>query len=206
MYYWRDEYFKALSEMSKLLADYPEWNEYNCYCKLLEQGLRKKAQAHLTNFISKLSSQTFSERKRFVSWIYQQCFDSVAVGLFMPHSLLKKLIEPTLLEWTEIEPENSEPHRWLGTTDHLRKAIALNPDDEMACVRLIVITLNRAGYSVHELPSGYLGDPEEDLAALDEIEAVAPKVRDEKRRAEYLSAIRELRREIRNYLSTRNAT
>jgi hypothetical protein len=83
-------------------------------------------------------------------------------------SLHVRVVEPTLLEWTEVEPGCSEPHRWLGGYEHLKRAIELAPDDELARRKLVVLILGRVGFASYELPVGYLGAAHEDLVALSE--------------------------------------
>jgi hypothetical protein len=206
MYYWRDEYFGILSATAKLLGDHPDWYEYSQYCKLLEQGLRKQAQAHLTSFIDALSSQPFLERKRFVSWICNYCYNNAAAQLLIPYPLQKRLVEPTLIEWAGHDLTNSEPYRWLGTESDLKKAISLNPDDEVAIIKLAEMILNGVAYSTHDLPYGYLGNPKEDLTALDEVEVAVQKLKEGGKRETYLGGVRKLRGKVREYLNARTAT
>jgi hypothetical protein len=47
--------------------------------------------------------------------------------MLVPHPLHVRVVEPTLLEWTEVEPGCSEPHRCLGGYEHLKRAIELAP-------------------------------------------------------------------------------
>jgi hypothetical protein len=79
--------------------------------------------------------------------------------VLVPHPLHVRVVEPTLLEWTEVEPGCSEPHRWLGGYEHLKRAIELAPDDELARRKLVVLILGRVGFASYELPVGYLAPP-----------------------------------------------
>ena len=65
----------------------------------------------------------------------------------------------------EVEPGCSEPHRWLGGYEHLKRAIELAPDNELARRKLVVLILGRVGFASYELPVGYLGAAHEARAS-----------------------------------------
>lgn len=121
--------------------------------------------------------------------------------MLIPHPLHRRVIEPTLLEWTKAEPQCAEPHRWLGDMEHLGQAIELDPDDQLARKKLIVAILNFVGYSTHELPDyGYRGSPSEGLAALNEAEAFLQALRNDEERQKLAAWLEEQRDLINGYL------
>ena len=70
MDFWRDKYFKTLTEAGNHSLVNPAWAEYGQFCELLEKGLRKEAFAHLESFIESAARWSLSEKKQFVSWLY----------------------------------------------------------------------------------------------------------------------------------------
>ena len=52
VWYWRAENFRGLSELTRLLADDADLNEYVEYLRLRQRGLRKDAFQHLGRFIA----------------------------------------------------------------------------------------------------------------------------------------------------------
>ena len=207
MWFWRDKSFQALTEAASYVSAFPGWIEYARYCELFEKGLRKDALNHLSAFIEASTKWPFAEKKKFVSWLYYFAYENPEAYLLMPYPLSKFMLEPTLAEWIEAEPEEAEPHRWLGSHEHLRRALELNPDDEIAIHRLAMMTLNGVAYSTHELPYyGYLGDPQEDLLALEEIESHIERISDEEKKSNYRDLIIEEREIINNYLSRKTST
>jgi hypothetical protein len=168
---------------------------------LLGKGLRKEALSHLTTFVNHASRWPFPEKKKFISWLYTFTTQQTDTYLLIPHPLYEGFVKPGLLEWAEAEPDNGEPHRWLGAYEHLKEAIRLNPTDEIARNRLAEMVINWIGYSTHELPYGYIGDAEEDLQLLEEVESVIKGSNNEEKRLLYEAEVRELRESISTYLS-----
>ena len=200
MWYWRDEDFSVLAEASRIASANPAWVEYAKYCELLEKGLRKDALVKLSNFIESSSAWPFAERKEFVSWLYLFAYPTRFLDQLLPHPLRVKLLEPTLAEWMCRESGNSEPHRWIGGIEHLTEAIRLNPNDEIACHLLVSTILGHVRYSIHELPDGYLGNPEEDLSLLGDAEGALNKLSDVEKKSAYRDEIAEMRKSISAYL------
>jgi hypothetical protein len=132
MYFWRDKNFHSLTEAASFSAEIPDWKDYSEYCSLLERGLRKDALSHLAKFIDSAISWNFSQKRHFVSWLFHFAHTNPDCFQLMPQHLSKRLLEPTLTEWAEREPSCAEPYRWLGTHEHLRQAIELEPKDEIA--------------------------------------------------------------------------
>lgn len=206
MYFWRDKSFQVLAEAANYASAVPAWAEYGRFCELLEKGLRRDAFKHLAAFISDAAGWPFTEKRKFVSWLYHFANEREDSFLLMPGPLSKGFLEPALNEWIEREPESGEPRRWLGTHLSLEEAIRLDPADEIARERLAKMVLGWVGYSTHELPYGYLGNPEEDLQVLAEVELTIDKISDEVKGAEYRRKLSELREEISAYLRGRAET
>jgi len=219
---------EALKDVAAKARVVPLWSDYADFCTKLERGLRTEAFATLERFIFVMERLPFEERRRFVSWLSGEAdgqwerlgdirlqsnpFSSrVRPAIheahrygrkrrLIPHPLYVRLVEPTLLEWTLIEPLCSEPHLWLGYYDHLKRAIELDPDCQLARGRLIILILKDVGDSSHELPQGYLGDVKEDLAALGEAEELLSGLSNEEDHAILAADIAEQRRLIEDYL------
>ncbi len=118
--------------------------------------------------------------------------------MVVPHPMQIRIVEPTLLEWTVVEPESPEPHRWIGGLEHLERAIELNPKDELARRKLVVRLLSSVG--THELPRAYLGSPEHDLKALDAADEHLRYLSDESDRNSLAAQVAEERKTIKDYL------
>jgi hypothetical protein len=206
MHYWRDNSFQVLAEAANYASAVPAWAEYGRFCELLEKGLRKDAFKHLAAFIEDAAEWSFEEKRKFVSWLYHFAGEREDSFLLLPQPLHKGFLEPALREWVEREPESGEPHRWFGTHEHLKEAVRLDPADEIARERLANMVFGWIGYSTHELPYGYIGNPEEDLQMLSEVEPIISGISDKAKRAEYQGALSELREEIYAYLRGRAET
>ena len=120
--------------------------------------------------------------------------------MLIPHPLQVRVVEPTLLEWTVVEPRCSEPHLWLGGYDHVQRAFELEPDSQLARRKLIILILARVDLASHELPTGYLGDINKDLATLSEAEELLKGLSNEEDRLSLAADIAEDRRLIEEHL------
>ena len=195
MHYWRKEYFCDLKAAS-LDAEVHGWASYSQYCAFQESGLRARAFAVLAEFIQSLQSSSSAERRAFISWLLSFGEDRKGRHLLIPYPLQTQVVEPTLVEWVASEPENPEPHRWLGGQEHLERALDLNPKDQVARKRLIVFYLSGIDYATHELPSAYLGSIAEGLRTLEKIDELLPALEDNAARQVYREAVAEERAAI----------
>jgi hypothetical protein len=202
MWYWREDYFRTLKDVGGEAAKSPEWADYATFCSEYESGLRTQAFTTLERFMLALERAPFAERRKFVSWIMHATDGTSGVHMAVPHPLRWRIVEPTLLEWTAVEPQSSEPHRWLGGYDHLKLAVALNPSDELATRKLITVISGNIG--TDHLPDYYVGDPHQDLAALNEADALLEGIGNNHDRQNLRQMIEEERLLITQYLSKRS--
>jgi hypothetical protein len=202
--HWRENWFDSLTEIGREAGQCPAWVAYSQFCAQLEQGLRKQALLTLNKFISRMESAEFPERKAFVSWLLGRIDQRAEKSILAPHPLQKRLIEPTLAEWAAAEPLCSEPHRWLGGCDDLRRALQLDSGDEIARRKLVSAIIRPIEYSCHELPHGYLGDAINDMTSLGEAEAAALQLANVEERRAAIAEIRQLEAEIGAWLRSRS--
>jgi len=200
MHFWRKRYFETLRDIAREAGATPEWSRYAAYCLECERGFRQRAFAILDQFISSMERAEFGERRRFVSWLLTRAEGRDGREVLLPHPLRLRVVEPTLLEWTIVEPECSEPHRWLGRYEDVERAVELDTSDQLARRKLVVSLLGQVGYATHELPIGYLGVASEDMAKLDRIESLLARLQSEGDRSALLLEVEEQRALIGNYL------
>ncbi|HEY6376051.1 MAG TPA: hypothetical protein VIX90_11075 [Edaphobacter sp.] len=201
MHYWRQQDFKTLKNTAAAAVNAsPHWQAYADFCLEYERWFRNQAFLILERFIGRIEREPFLERRRFVSWLMNIAEGQDGRHMLIPHPLKVRVVEPTLLEWVEVEPLSSEPHRWIGDLEHLERAVELDPTDHIALKKLIIVLLSRVGYATHELPYGYLGSVSEDLATLSKIEALLPRLPNEDDRAAYAVDVAEERYSIHKYL------
>lgn len=203
MHFWRKDCFELLKVAASEAKAVPVWMDYAGFCASLERGLRKTALVKLTDFITVLERSPFEERKRFTGWLSHLADQHSCRHMLVPHPLQLRVIEPTLLEWTMVEPSNFEPHLWIGGYEHLRQALELAPEHQAVRRKLIISILSRVSNNAHELPIGYLGAPQEDLSALAEAEAFLSGLSDVENRSAYGLEIKEIRDSINEYVRRR---
>ena len=182
---------ECLRKVGDQAASQESWKDYAVYCRSRESGLRHQAFQRLNNFLDTAISWSFHDRVSFVNWLCSRLYEfgeSDGYGL-IPQPLAERLIGPTLFEWADREATDPRPCRWLGmffsgvvypavraglihsandAFTYLREALRREPNDQLARIRLIEMTVGNAEYSCHELPHGYIGEPAEDLLGVEE--------------------------------------
>jgi hypothetical protein len=172
MHYWNKDFFETL----KLAAASAEnqaanWQEYVDFCLQSEKGLRSQALVSLNKFIEKIERKPFSERRKFVRWLMRN-FQGRESYMLAPHPLKVRIVEPTLLEWTLVEPHDFEPHLWIGDLEHLEKAYELKPANRLVLKKLVIALLGPVQYAGHHLPEGYLGEASKDMETIKRLESL----------------------------------
>ena len=200
MFYWRQGYFSDLKAAADAANASAKWKDYGTFCLEYERGLRHQAFAVLERFIHSMELEPFAERRQFVSWLMSTAYGREARRMLIPHPLKIRIVEPTLLEWTLVDPTCSEPHRWLGGNEHLEKAIELDPADQIALKELVNCLLSYVSYATHELPRGYLGSALEDLDVLHRVEVLLTGMSSDSDRTVYAAEVAELKALIHEYL------
>lgn len=189
---------KCLLTVADLASTNSKWHHFAEYCRLREAGLRKDAFDALGVFLRAAAAWSFDERREFVAWLCERLFelggDSYGIT---PQPLQISLVEPTLAQWAATDVQDSTPCRWAGyyfpnvaypslvsfgqsapyaPIDHLREALRRQPEDELARIRLADAMIYGVDFACHHLPETYLGIPDEELSALDTIEALIAEI------------------------------
>ncbi len=199
MHFWRKESFSTLKDVAAKARAVPLWFDYADFCVEYERGLRSAAFEILEGFIASMEHAPFADRRQFVSWLSRQAEGREGRHVLIPQPLQIRAVEPTLVEWTMIEPSCSEPHLWLGGYDHVKRAFELDPDNQLARRKLIILIWGQVNFNAHELPAGYLGEIDKDLAALSEVEELLKGLLDEKDRLRLAADLAEDRRLVEEY-------
>ncbi len=200
MYFWAENDFKTLKDVAVEARAVPEWADYAAFCEEYERGLRGKAFTILEGFMSHLERAPFAERRRFVSWLSVRSDRREGRERLIPHPLQVRIVEPTLLEWTVVEPDCSEPHLWLGGYEHVKRAFELEPDNQLARRKLIILIWGRVNFCAYELPVAHLGNVDRDLATLREVEELLKGLSNEADRVSLAADLAEDRRLIEEVL------
>src|SRR5437764_7410788 len=206
MHYWRDNNFKALAAISELIGDDLDLKHFSNYLRLRERGLRKEAFLQLEQFSAQTRHWGDEKRRQFVHWVMSMKREWSGAYDLLPTPLWKRLIGPILDKWIQDEPENPVPLRWRGRLEDLRRAIEIEPTEQIARELLVSHLLHQVDYSIHELPNGfgYLGNETEDLEKLKEVETLAVALPSDLRERLF-SEVALLREIVEGYISYKHS-
>ncbi|MFA6113530.1 MAG: hypothetical protein WC729_06045 [Sphingomonas sp.] len=166
------------------IADAPDTKDVSSafadYCRLRASGRRREALEQLDRFIVSTEEGHFDHRRAFVRWVTAPN-GLVDSRLLTPQPVIARIIVPTVDEWRDREPDDAEAYflkgrygDWTvsenepGPLDWFRRAIELAPDHQGARRAFIDWVVGHVENAQHELPLGYLGSPEGDLAEVEE--------------------------------------
>ena len=200
----KNKWHDVMTSVSAEIANEPSWRLYADYCKARAGNPFDLSTVDAEHFVRVVHEWSFEEKKRFSLWLmdstgrimesfgrskHESRATTGGPGIFAPRIVVSAILLPTLVEWRRKEPTNPEPYFWLALYDHnghpergLREAIRLDAAYGPARAALAQHILKCIEYNQHELPSGYLGNPVDDLIALNEAhvlvaESVKPPVR-----------------------------
>lgn len=187
-----NKFTDAMLTLAAEAAREPSWHLYAGWCEARACGDRDRAAAKADAFAAVALSWSFEDRQRFslwlmkaTGWVMELCGGSAlesrrstgGSGLFAPRQVVEIVLLPTLAEWQSKDPTNAEAWFWLGLYSDdidacLIEAIHLDPEHGLARASLAKHILATIGYAQHELPSGYIGNPADDLTNLHEVETL----------------------------------
>jgi hypothetical protein len=170
MYYWNKDNLEGLEDIARSLRDSTDVKDFSNYCRLRAEGLRKQALWALTRFLFQALNWEFEKRRNFVDWLLTAQYNNPQVHQLIPQPLMKKLVEPTLVEWTQYQPESPIPYRWrgvyFGELEELERALALDATDLVALSVAASRLLRDVEYATHHLCEGFFIGSEQEAESL----------------------------------------
>lgn len=200
MWYWRKENYEGLLSFAQEIESNSELADYAKYCVLREKGLRKEAFSNLNRFIGSAVTWPLSKRYAFVDLLFTVQHGNSNIYDLMPQPLLKRLVEPTLQQWVQANPEDPSGYRWLGDEENWRIALSLDENDQISLVRLVERLIYNSYFSTHHLPDGYIGNPSEDMMELNEALGLLPKIQDQSLKDKLARELGDYKELVENYL------
>jgi hypothetical protein len=210
MYYWNKDNFEGLEAIARSLQESTDVKDFSDYCRLRAEGLRKQAFGALTRFLFQALNWEFEKRRDFVDWLLTVQYNNPKIHQLIPHPLVKKLVEPTLNEWMEYQPESPVPHRWRGVYfrefRELERALALDATDLVARSVAASRLLKDVEYDTHHLCDGlFLGSEKEAESLLEEAFAHIQRLPESENRSTLETSYERLRNLLDDWLEYKEA-
>ncbi len=139
-------------------------NEYVQYLDLRRKGLRKDSFIALEKFIQIYNSLDNTYRRFFIHFIYRIGWKKGDYNEYVPVNLYN-IFKTELSLWMKDEPENPIPYRWSSDLSLIKKAVDLNPSDQLTLDIFFSRLVKGIEMNQHEVEFGfrYDGDPMQDL-------------------------------------------
>lgn len=182
---WREASWASLESGSH--AD-PRWAEYGDYARLRAAGLRRQALDAAERTAETLAAADEATRWAFASWIFTDVLGPRTVqSMVLPHPLEQIVLdtlwqahdahEPRaaewLVRWFPVEVMASRGYAPDAVGHFLRDAVLTCPNDPMLRTMLASHLITWVRSDTADLDHGrYDGDPQADLARLDEAESL----------------------------------
>lgn len=167
MHYWNDDNFRGLTHLASELNKHANLQYLSEYCTLREKGLRKQALEKLDEFLHDSKQWDLTTKREMTVVILRFNSRTPEAHQFITHPLLRDLINPTLDDWREEDPNAIEPLRWIGLLrsdfDTLCLAIELKPSDISVRSKLINLLLDEVYFATHHLNESVLLSNVEDI-------------------------------------------
>jgi hypothetical protein len=167
MHYWNRDNFEGLSAIADEAMQLSHLEGFASYCRLRSNGLRKQAFDALRTFLNAVKPLPFDGRKAISSWLLETRLRSPDVHQLLPQPLVAELIQPTLVEWEKLLPNDSAAFRWRGYLDRdadaLQRAIAIDENDVIARELLIAHLMGNVDFATHHLVESVLLASEADV-------------------------------------------
>ncbi len=199
MWYWRKGNYEGLLNFAEKIQDDPDLDLYAKYCSLREKGLRKQAFQNLNNFISSALNWSLEKRFHFVDSLLNVLNENEDIYDLIPQPLDSRIVQPTLLGWVKVNPDDPSGYRWLGEEDNWRKALLLDNTEQISRIRLIKRLIYCSYFSTHHLPEGYIGNTSEDLMGLNEAQGLLTGLLDQTLQSEFCNEINHYRDLVQSY-------
>lgn len=208
------EDFEETLRLARQLLE-PSWKAYTDFLKLRGQGLRQPALRSLETFVTTAQTWNFDERWGFAEALLSHLQSRPLLRLALPEPLVKGILRPTLKEALTRFLTDPRPAYWLGhegifaweaeAGDHqqlawMREALRRDTDFQPARDLFVSLLLYSIFWGQHELPAGYLGQPSEDIQALQEGREVLSKLDFSTRRQQLTQDLEDAEKTARQYL------
>jgi tetratricopeptide (TPR) repeat protein len=172
-----DSEARVLKLLIEELKEFETWQLLRLACEACLAGSRKAAFDYTNDFIALMLQADFPAQKAFAIWFCEKrpsLIPNIHTTKLRLGEVSHNLVLPTLQKWSELEPSNSVPFRWLGLYHYnlsnreelLKKALELDPTDELAAASLVNGAIGHIWGAMHNAPYHYSGNPLEDLQNL----------------------------------------
>ncbi|MCG2618158.1 hypothetical protein LZZ85_27910 [Terrimonas sp. NA20] len=160
-------------------------NEYLRYLDLRKKGLRKASFEALEQFILIYNDLDKTLRRLFIDFIYQIGREAGNCDEYIPVNLYS-VFKMELNKWIKEEPENPIPYRWSSELSLVKRAVELDPSDQLTLDIFFSRLIKGIEMNQHEVEFGfaYDGDPMQDLQLIISVESYVVYLEDAKMKEE----------------------
>lgn len=185
----------SLEEIKEKIEEISWAGTYIRYLDLYKRGIKKKAKSLLIPFINEFNGHNKNDRRLFIDLICKAAFFTNKYSLFLPVNLYREVVLPEVNEWLKEDPDNVIPNRWSDDLEKNKKAIEVDPSDQIALEIVADKIIGMISMNQHEINSGYPydGNPEEDILLIESYERFLNNIQDNEKRNKTKIILEELK-------------
>ncbi len=176
MNYWNQQNFEGLKSIGEKYSSVSDFELFGKYCLLREKGLKKQSVVAINEFVSLIGKQSTKKQREIATELSALSFWNRDIHQLVSHPL-KVFLKDVLEKWTEEDITDAVPYRWLGyisgDLSQYKKALEIDPTDEICITRLAQSLLDDVDYQTHHLSeSKLLGEFSDAMKAVSDAETL----------------------------------
>lgn len=170
-------------------------SDYLDYLDYRRAGLKAKSKLALASFMESFANQEEVVKRDFINIVYHIAYFAGEYTIYLPHNLYTIHVLPTILKWIEEEPDNFIPYRWAPDFEHNRKAVMLNPFDQISLLSFVNRVIGKISMNQHEIEAGfpYDGDASNDIEQIEFLEPFIQNISDLVKRDKIINILTDLK-------------
>lgn len=158
MYYWNQDNFDGLKQISLHFKDDQYLALYAEYCHFREAGLRKLAFQKLEKFIQLCQSLDIEVQQDIAIKLVNLIYNHSSIHQLISDPLKSYLIK-VLKEWQTTAPKEILTYQWLGSLCYdiecYLKALELDPNNQFCLIKSAQFHLDKIDWQTHHLHESF---------------------------------------------------
>jgi len=167
MHHWNQDNFEGLKSIGEKYSSIKEYELFGQYCLQKEQGLKKLANASISEFVSSTERESIHKQREIAEELTSLSYENQHIHQLISHHFLIA----TLSGWEQDEPDNPTVFKLLGymarDLSYFERALQIDPNDAVCIAEISRAYLDDIDHHTHHLSESlFIGELEDAKSAL----------------------------------------